>query len=310
VDFKRINMDLLILTSPPATGKTFWIESLILSLEHETILVISPLRALADECKTNWGDKVLVMTPEEWLNKEVKCSVNIFDEFHLYFYWGDTFRSKMWEAFYAIAMNSTLTVALTATFSKNIQREVCLFSSHFDSILWIDFGNQKLKFKPKKYVKAPSKKWLIEKIQSSPKKDGVKLIFCQYREEVFEMERKLTSLGYVCHSCVGGEAHQLVQKLIINLHPDFIICTTVLSHGVNLPSIREIYFLYQINQLDFWIQMVARGGRKGEDFEVFSLEQPLGLSWNMWANFFNVFYFSLKQYFSLRSLLEQLFISK
>jgi superfamily II DNA or RNA helicase len=216
----------------------------------------------------------------------------------------------MWEAFYAITATSNLTVALTATFSKKIQIEVCLFSSHFDSILWIDYGNQKLKFEPKKYVKAPSKKWLIKQIQSSPKRDGVKLIFCQYREEVFEMERKLTSLGFFCHSCVGGEAHKLAQKLMTNSNPDFIVSTTVLSHGVNLPSIRKIYFLYQLNQLDFWIQMVARGGRKGEDFEVFSLEFPLAIRWNRWTNFFYVFYFSVRQFFSLRSLLNQVFISK
>ncbi len=303
-------VDFLILTSPPASGKTYWIESLIMTLKDESILVVSPLRALADECQTKWGERVLVMTPEEWLGKKVKCTISIFDEFHLYFYWGDTFRPMMWEAFYEISLNSSLTVALTATFSKELQNEVSSFTFHFDSISWLDYGNQTLKYVPRKYIKAPSKKWLIKQIQCSPKNEGVKLIFCQYREEVFEMERKLTSLGFQCHSCVGGEAHQLAQKLILHSNPDFIISTTVLSHGVNLPCIRKIYFLYQLNHLDFWIQMVARGGRRGEDYVVFSLEPPYELKWNRGRNFFHVLFLTVKEYLTVRSLLGQLFISK
>ena len=250
------------------------------------------------------------MTPEEWLGKKVKASVIIFDEFHLYYYWGDSFRPLMWEAFYEISLHSSLSIALTATLSEVMQFEISHFGSNFNSIFWVDYGNQGLKFKPNKYIKAPSKEWLMKQITSESKDDGVKLIFCPFREQVIELEKKLSGIGFDCLSCVGGEGSMMIQKLSINPDPDFIICTTVLSHGVNLPSLKKIYFLYAVNNLDFWIQMIARGGRRGEPYEVFSLENPHDLDWNRWQNSFEVLKLSVRKYFSRQPLLNQLFISK
>ena len=72
--------DLIILTSPPASGKTYWISSLVNKLFPQKILVISPLRALADECRSKWEESVFVMTPEEWMSKKVYSEIVIFDE--------------------------------------------------------------------------------------------------------------------------------------------------------------------------------------------------------------------------------------
>src|SRR5262245_1203823 len=110
--------ELVLLTSPPASGKTFWISSLVEELKDHRILVISPLRALAYECREKWKDTVTVMTPEEWTGKKCRSEVVIFDEFHLYFYWGDTFRPHMWEVFFELSENAGLTILLTATFSE------------------------------------------------------------------------------------------------------------------------------------------------------------------------------------------------
>ena len=45
------SQDLIILTSPPASGKTYWISKLQEVEKSDQLLVISPLRALADECR-------------------------------------------------------------------------------------------------------------------------------------------------------------------------------------------------------------------------------------------------------------------
>jgi superfamily II DNA helicase RecQ len=302
--------ELILLTSPPASGKTYWINLFKESLGNQKLLVISPLRALAEECKMKWGDKITVMTPEEWLIKKIPYDVIVFDEFHLFFYWGDSFRPMMWEAFFELTQFSKLTILLTATVSVEMKREVQLFACHFDSITWVDHGNQILRYKPTKYIKAPSSLWLIKQIESEKKNSGVKLIFCKYREEVFKLEKKLKHMGHQCLSCVGGESKEMAKKLLIVPDPDFIICTTVLSHGVNLPKIKRIYFLYKIQQLDFWIQMVARGGRSGEEFEVFSLESPVGLKWSTLRNYFVVLLLGIKRNLRLDPLREHFFISK
>ena len=75
---------LIVLTSPPASGKTHWISKLK-EAKSDQLLVISPLRALADECREKWGDSIQVMTPEEWLGKKTFSETVIFDEFHLFF---------------------------------------------------------------------------------------------------------------------------------------------------------------------------------------------------------------------------------
>lgn len=288
------SQDLIILTAPPASGKTFWIESLKSAFNSSEILVISPLRALANECLEKWGDKIKVMTPEEYLNKKLSAEIVIFDEFHLFFYWGDEFRPRMWEAFFDVTMNAKLSFCLTATLSVEMQNEIKLFSCHFTQILWIDHGNRILKYVPAKYVKAPSRKWMLKQIENHFS-DDVKLIFCKYRNEVFELEKKLSGLGFQCITCVGGESKMMSAKLKVNDRPDFIISTTVLSHGVNLPKIRTIYFTYSVENIDFWIQMVARGGRKGEQFQVLALERPYGISWNFFQNVFYVFLLTIKQ---------------
>lgn len=294
------SQDLILLTSPPASGKTYWISTLNELKLTDQILVISPLRALADECRLKWGNDILVMTPEEWLGKKTYRDIVIFDEFHLFFYWGDTFRPLMWEVFFEIAQFPQLIFLLTATFSAQMRESVKFFSSQFDRILWLDHGNQCLRYKPFSYIKAPDKNWILNQIENEWAGENVKLIFCQYREEVFSYEKKLSSLGYSCIKCVGGESKFMTERLKLNPRPDFIIATTVLSHGVNLPDIKKIFFLYKVNNLDFWIQMVARGGRRGEKFEVIALELPVGLKFNSWRNSLKIFCLSLKsQLYSL-----------
>src|SRR5690606_2006907 len=99
------------------------------------------------------------------------------------------------------------------------------------------------------------------------------LLFCKYRSEVEEYTKKY-SQKYSLLSCVGGETKDFSLSLANSeAAPKLIIATTCLSHGVNLPLIARIYFTYLVEDLDFYTQMVGRGGRKGEVFEVHCLEK-------------------------------------
>ncbi len=288
-----MNNELLILTAPPASGKTHLISDLISKLD-EAPLFISPLRALANECLMKWGATCVVMTPEEWLKKTPPARVLILDEFHLYFYWGDSFRPQMWEAFYALVEAAEVVILLTATLTTEMVEIIKTFNCHFDRMTWIDHGNQRLKNRPIRYIKAYSQFWLEKYVMNINKFTGVTLIFCAYRADVFRWEKKLKQEGHRVWTCVDGEASMFSLKVQSERPPHFIIATTVLSHGVNLPQISRIIFLYQVKNLDFWIQMVARGGRKGEDFEVFALENPVGIKWSKLLNCLAIARLSLK----------------
>lgn len=276
---------LLVLTSPPASGKTFWIHSILKVIDEEKILLISPLRALANECKRNFKERIVVMTPEEWMKEKKSFPILIFDEFHLNFYWGDSFRPIMWEVFYELCERAHLCIFLTATLNLEMQNELSHFRTQFDEIIWTDFGNQKLKYVPRKYLKAPSRFWIEEYLFArSLYSNGVELIFCAYRQEVRDLSRKLEEEGYRVWHCVGGEATKMEAYINSGTLPHYIVSTTVLSHGVNLPEISSVYFLYKINNIDFWIQMVARGGRRGGKFKVFALEKPHGIKFRFGIN--------------------------
>jgi len=285
--------ELIVLTAPPASGKTYLISSLIRDL-GQLPLVICPLRALANECLSKWGISCVVMTPEEWLKECKPFRILILDEFHLYFYWGNSFRPQMWEAFYEMVQNAELVIFLTATLTSQMIEEIKRFDCHFDQMTWVDHGNQQLKNKPVHYYKAYSERWMEKYLLSLSDVDGINLIFCAYRSEVFKWEEILKRNGHSVWTCVGGEANIFSLKVQSERPPTFIIATTVLSHGVNLPNISRIFFLYSVKNLDFWIQMVARGGRKGEKFEVFALENPQGIKWNKFFNSLAIARLSLK----------------
>lgn len=284
------------MTSPPASGKTFWIESFADSTEKE-ILVISPLRALADECRIRWKEKIIVMTPEEWLLKKTFSEIVIFDEFHLLYYWGDTFRPVLWDVFITLSLEAELVIGLTATFSEEMQDEVILLGAEFENIFWQDFGNQKLKNLPEKYLSL-TKDAIGEFLLHLPVQ-GTTLVFCEFREEVLVWEKRLRDLGHIVWTCRGGEASAFGEKVRRESPPDFIVCTTVLSHGVNLPEIERVFLMYPVENKDFWIQMVARGGRKGEAFRVFALGPPHGLRWDRRNNLCQIGILRLRILFSI-----------
>lgn len=279
--------EILILTSPPASGKTYWISEFHRELADPNLLILSPLRALADECRERWGDTPRVMTPEEWMTKKYYPKTVIIDEFHLNFYWGDTFRPLLWEVFYELAGECELMVLLTATLNPEMQKEMAAFCSEFDEVIWTDHGNQVLKNRPTRYLRLLGKDLIASAIRHD-RSAGVKLIFCEFREEVFEWEKTLREKGRKVISCVGGEAAGFGKRLSEMKDVEFIVATTVLSHGVNLPSISRVYFLYETKNLDFWVQMVARGGRRGERYDVFALENPHGIIWSSWRNHLTV----------------------
>jgi superfamily II DNA/RNA helicase len=270
----------IIFTSPPASGKTYWIQSFVKETLSDPPLIISPLRALADECRARWPG-LNVQTPEEWLMKPVPSRVVIFDEFHLHFYWGDGFRQRMWEVFYALAAEAELVIMLTATLNPAMRSVLERYSCNFDEIIWCDHGNQRLKTPPARYHQLPRRE-VVERILFEDHRKGTTLVFCRYRQEVALVAARLRARGFRVWSCVGGEAGKMAPLMSSGETPDYIVSTTVLSHGVNLPSLQQIFFLYRLDNLDFWIQMVARGGRRGEAYEVFAIDPYPGQSrWDL-----------------------------
>ncbi|RLA62511.1 MAG: hypothetical protein DRQ88_12935 [Epsilonproteobacteria bacterium] len=289
----------LLMLAPPGWGKTRILRSLYKDFDRK-IIFISPLKALANEFASSDLENILyverrcekeklfqfikkrkallVLTPEimdEQYFLELKGAgekyLIVFDEFHLFYFWGWDFRPLLWESTMGLAETGIAILGLSATFGKEWievwQRD---FKNSCEDLYLLNLGNQVLKNHPSKIYCSPFKKAFHRRFLYEMKKnEGIMLYFCKYRNEVdrwveyFEL-RKIPVLG-----CKGGEVGDFIKRLESMPSPRCIFSTSALSHGVNLPSIAKIFIGYQLKDLNFWIQMVGRGGRKGEPFELF-----------------------------------------
>lgn len=285
----------IILTAPPGWGKTYKLLHGIKRVDRMVVFIF-PLRALCDEVYINAlklkilclnirqkedyklaiSQKVslIVTTPEVFeLLESSTDTLYILDEFHLFYYWGDSFREKLIEVYMQVTSESHPLILLTATLSDEFKLRLKLeLDTNYRDIYHINFGNRQLKNWPHKLFFYPKRfqSFLVEDYMFS-EKEGCCLIFCQYREQVKQIDRQLTQMGYRVLSCVGGEAKDFVEKLHLSSRVDFIVATSVVGHGVNLPEIGKIYFTYVVENLDFYLQMIGRGGREGDSFEVHTM---------------------------------------
>lgn len=296
------------LIAPPAWGKTRLILDLLKKRKGHFIFV-SPLRALANEfyeatqkvypnfCLTPGNNiketledfsrlpnALLIVTPEQCSENLIEHISNIsrkglliFDEFHLFSYWGESFRPRMREAFIDLCSLEWPSLGLTATMDKNMlhrwEQELAL---QFEHLYALDVGNQTLINIPQKIHLFPRflfKNALRRRFERElSKRKGTFLYFCRYRNQVDVAVRYYRARGLSVIGCKGGEVALFCDELKRTPNPDCIFATSALSHGVNLPAIEKIFFDGEIKNLDFWIQMVGRGGRKGESYEVFTYD--------------------------------------
>lgn len=283
--------------APPASGKTSFLLDIFNQLPNERWVFLSPLRALAEEFYLRTRDilptqnylkqgndeiikkGLIITTPEQVddrLCEEIKDCILIVDEMHLWAHWGDSFRYTMWEAYYQLMNYTNLVIHMTATVNVELRSWIDQTRCHFDEILYLDYGNNQMRFEPNKIIYYPK---MISPDETIKRKinqthDGCLLVFCAYRNEVKDWMSWAKKNNIPAISCVGGGARDF-QKSLLSFpdKPKLILSTTVLSHGVNLPEISGVYFTYQVKDPDFWLQMVTRGGRRGQRYEVLTLDK-------------------------------------
>jgi superfamily II DNA helicase RecQ len=292
----------VLLIAPTGWGKTTLLLDLV-SKSNRRWVYLAPLRALANEfyircskkikgtvlikhfheidelIKNGIDYKLLIITPELLTTetyKQFETNTNVvFDEIHLFYYWGDSFREKLIECYEEVFSMNIPTLSLTATMSDSLLERWKMDSkrSHDNSFI-IDLNNHSLKKDPSKIIYIPKafKSDIYKELINKSVKHS-KLIFCGYRKEVEILKKSLQNFGFSVVSCIGGETELFQMELAKYTRPDFIIATTAISHGINLPRISIILFRYPVHNYDFWVQMVGRAGRREEEFKVYSMDK-------------------------------------
>jgi ATP-dependent DNA helicase RecQ len=310
-EFLTLNRSFTLMLAPPGWGKTHLLLKLFKNYSKRFVF-ISPLRALAEEFFEKAHEVIttfkvnkrieraesfksfyqkerclIILTPEMidndflfYLEKTEHRPVVIFDEFHLFYYWGESFRPVLWDILMGVATSNASILGLSATMNEDYlhkwKRDFLLNSSQ---LFLLDLGNQKIKNIPKENYWFPSffkkvfiKRFLFELRQN---RSEVFVFFCRLRTEVDFWLRYCERENISALGCKGGEVLNFVQELKELPKPRCIFCTTSLSHGVNLPCVSKVFISYKVGNPDFWLQMVGRGGRRGEAFEIFSFDSYL-----------------------------------
>ncbi|MBC7539409.1 MAG: DEAD/DEAH box helicase [Bacteriovorax sp.] len=300
-----------LLTAPVASGKTKLVVEFYRENQYKVIFV-SPLRALAnevfiklesvekniflaggkvplDDCMVNFLQcrKAFFIATMELLSEDFleACAAQnekiifILDEFHLFYYWGESFRPILHDRFLAILDTQAPVLGITATMSSELLVHLKEdLKYHNETWFHIDYGNHQLHRHPKELhcfqMLKPElfHRAMWRELRQKNHKD-VYLIFCSYRSEVDELVARSRRMGLRSIGCVGGEVESFLEELKNhNEEVDCIFSTTTLSHGVNLPEIKKVFINYEVKNYDFWLQMIGRGGRRGSDYEVYTFD--------------------------------------
>ena len=277
-----------LIYAPPGFGKTTGLME-VFEKTSLSLVFLSPLRAIAEEVLeralarghcVQWGGKsapdkktFIASTFESFSSREFNADHFLFviDEFHLIYYWGDDFRPRLFETYYCLAAMGATLLALSATIMPSLFERVkqdALIA--FDQFYYYDLGGGTLLYKPKYelnmklFSRAEQLKLLSLYLKFSGKRA---LVFCSRRQDVLKVRARLREEGLLCAHCLGGGVQDFLADTR-RQEPQVIVATSVLSHGVNLGAIRLVCFLDPVENNDFYLQMLARGGRDGGGFIV------------------------------------------
>lgn len=297
--------DLLILTAPPSSGKTYFIGKYWRQWA-QIVVFMAPLRAICEEVYSKLADdtsenqevymitsrsdaielakkrpkKALIITGFEsfyYHHKEFQNLLAppdvlfILDEFHLIDLWGQSFRPLLMETFVQISLEKSSILALSASINDNVKEwlEVGV-SQGVRRIKWVNCGNMTFKNPPLIRLLLPAPLFFIAfhvMIFYSLFSQKAVLMFCRYKKEVESLGKTYRVFVKVL-TCVGGQTKRFIQ-LLSRSSPQLIIATSCLGHGVNLPSLVAVFINYYESHPDLRLQMLSRGGRKGERFITF-----------------------------------------
>lgn len=290
-----------LFTAPMGWGKTRYIWELLES--EKKLILFSPLRSVADEltqrdfvvaCERSSFDSslkrfismdkaILVTTvesfPWEYLEYllEKTDPICVLDEFHLFYEWGQSFRPKLYESYRLLLQTGVRILGLSATIEKEHLNELEVdirLSGH--SSFFVNIGNFQLQRDPKNVIRISSDQLINQKLlfYCHTFKEGRLLVFVRTREQGRSLKRFLLGRGISCSLCLGGEVSDFMKNEYIE-KKRVVISTSALSHGVNLENIRRVFLTYEPTKY-LKSQMIGRGGRFGESFNVYMLANKSG----------------------------------
>jgi ATP-dependent DNA helicase RecQ len=317
----------LLLIAPPACGKTHYLTQLMRDYPKQKIIFLSPLRAIAEEMyqkveslqiacqflkpnqkieQTQFYISTVELFKAEYLYA-IQDAWVVFDEFHLIYLW-ENFRPQLTDLWRELVLAPQPLLLLSATISVSCLERLKTELLLNDRELWLaDYGNFKYKYHPRQHCLPHIQAMMLSMLKHVSEKEN-SLLFCNYRQQVKQISQQLESFEIPNYHCVGGEAAQFSQQLHERL-AHLVLATSVLSHGVNLPIIKHVYFLQKSESAELDLQMQTRGGRDGSGYNVYFILKYSPKAWLNYALLLGAILLKIK-YWKLVKISKELSLKK
>lgn len=219
--------------------------------------------------------KFLYVTPERFSNEDFRLKIKrasismlVIDEAHCISQWGHDFRpdySNIGDIRELI--NSPLTVALTATATKEVQKDI-LYTLNFTKeempIYHQGINRPNLSLEAEEYYDNSEK--IEEIINISKKINGSGIVYFSLIKTLNEFSEKLDTLKVphlIYHGKLDNRERKSVQNKFMNSNC-LILATNSFGMGIDKPDIRYVIHAEIPGSLESYYQEIGRAGRDGK----------------------------------------------
>ncbi|MDQ0213728.1 ATP-dependent DNA helicase RecQ [Oikeobacillus pervagus] len=200
--------------------------------------------------------------------KKIKIGLFVVDEAHCISQWGYDFRPEYLRlGEFRRALNNPLTLALTATATEKVRKDI-LHYLELDKVKeWIytvDRPNIALSIEKMTSQKEKLSK-LLHYVQRLEKPGIIYFSSKKIAEEItnYLMENGVSNVA-TYHADIEQEERILIQQQFLYGELDIICATSAFGMGINKENIRFILHYHLPSQLESYVQEIGRAGRDGK----------------------------------------------
>lgn len=217
---------------------------------------------------------VLFVTPERFRQTsfvevvhELKVSLLVIDEAHCISQWGHDFRPEYGRInLIQQTLKQPLTLALTATATPQVRKDICRQLSIEESQIWVHSVQR-----PELHLNVHSVYGLDEKVRLGfalrMHHPGPAIFYFSLISQLYKYSEELQALGVphlMYHGDLSSQDRKAVQNEFMNSKDRLLLATPAFGLGLNKADIRLLVHLEIPGSIEAYFQEVGRAGRDGQ----------------------------------------------